>query len=330
MTNAYGSDTLTRTDYITVDADPGPPPVADFVGDPVSGIVPLTVDFSDLSTESPTTWDWDFGDGGSSTAQHPSHTYTAAGVYTVSLTVTNAGGSDTLTRTDYITVDPDPGTPPVADFVGVPTSGTVPLPVSFTDLSLNDPTSWSWDFGDGGTSSAQHPDYTYTTAGVYTVSLTVSNAAGSDTLTLPGYITVNDGGGAIFSDGFESGSFATGGWIVANKKARVHTKAAYTGLYGAMLRRTTAIEVAVDTTGRTGVTLSYARRAIRASGGALVVEWFDGASWHLVEATGNTGWGTTTVSLGVLADDNPDLRIRFTVNAGRGQVHVDDVLVDAD
>jgi len=75
--------------------------------------------------------------------------------------------------------------PPVADFSGNPTSGSKPLTVSFTDLSTNNPTSWSWTFGDGGTSPVQHPSHTYNDAASYTVSLTASNAAGSDTETKP-------------------------------------------------------------------------------------------------------------------------------------------------
>ncbi len=81
-----------------------PAPVADFTGNPTSGAAPLTVDFTDASTNSPTSWSWDFGDDGNSTAQNPSHEYTSAGDYTVSLTATNAGGSDTETKTDYISV----------------------------------------------------------------------------------------------------------------------------------------------------------------------------------------------------------------------------------
>ena len=76
---------------------------------PVSGEYPLAVQFTDTSAGDPTSWSWTFGDGGSSTAQNPAHTYTAAGSYTVSLTATNAQGSDTVTRTGYITVT-EPGT----------------------------------------------------------------------------------------------------------------------------------------------------------------------------------------------------------------------------
>lgn len=85
-----------------------PPPVAQFSGAPLSGTAPLTVSFQDLSSGPPATWSWDFGDGGSSTAQHPSHTYTAAGDFTVTLTVTNASGQDSEVKSQYIHVT-DPG-----------------------------------------------------------------------------------------------------------------------------------------------------------------------------------------------------------------------------
>ncbi len=170
------------------------PPVADFSASPTSGDYPLTVNFTDLSTGSPTSWSWDFGDGvGTSTSQNPSYTYNAAGTYTVSLTATNAYGSDIETKVDYITVTQPPQNPPVADFVGSPTSGDYPLTVNFTDQSTNSPTSWSWDFGDGvGTSTAQNPSYTYNAAGTYTVSLTATNAYGSDSETKLDYITVTE------------------------------------------------------------------------------------------------------------------------------------------
>ncbi|MEX2183071.1 MAG: S8 family serine peptidase [Chloroflexota bacterium] len=83
------------------------------------------------------------------------------------------------------------GTAPIADFSGTPTSGTAPLTVQFTDTSTGVPTSWSWNFGDGGTSTAQHPSRTYQAAGTYTVTLTAANATGSDVETKTGYITVS-------------------------------------------------------------------------------------------------------------------------------------------
>ncbi len=86
-------------------------------------------------------------------------------------------------------------TGPVAGFGATPTSGLAPLAVQFSDASTGTPTGWSWSFGDGNTSTAQNPGHTYTAAGTYSVTLTVSNADGSDTLTRNGYITVTNPGG---------------------------------------------------------------------------------------------------------------------------------------
>jgi len=83
-------------------------PVAEFSGNPTQGPPTLTVYFTDLSTGSPTSWDWSFGDSGSSQAQHPSHDYTAENLYTVSLTVENPQGQDTETKVDYIDVSTGP------------------------------------------------------------------------------------------------------------------------------------------------------------------------------------------------------------------------------
>jgi len=91
------------------EAASGPvPPVANFSGNPTQGPPPLTVYFTDLSSGSPTSWSWDFGDTGSSGAQHPSHEYTAENLYTVSLTAYNAQGQDTETKVDYIDVSTGP------------------------------------------------------------------------------------------------------------------------------------------------------------------------------------------------------------------------------
>jgi bacillopeptidase F len=82
--------------------------------------------------------------------------------------------------------------PPVANFVGAPTTGFAPLAVQFTDQSSGNPTSWLWDFGDGTpTSSLQNPSYTYSSPDTFTVSLTASNASGSDVETKINYIIAN-------------------------------------------------------------------------------------------------------------------------------------------
>jgi len=94
------------------------------------------------------------------------------------------------------------GTAPVGNFTADITSGEAPLTVNFTDQSTNNPTSWQWDFGDGGSSAEQNPSHTYSTDGTYTVSLTVSNEYGSDTKTNTGYIYVGSGGGGPDPDGY--------------------------------------------------------------------------------------------------------------------------------
>ncbi|OPZ45102.1 MAG: PKD domain protein [Euryarchaeota archaeon ADurb.BinA087] len=188
-TNDGGSDTEIKANYITVIV---PPPVANFTANTTSGTMPLKVQFTDLSTGSPTSWSWDFQNDGStdSTVQNPVFTYPAAGTYTVNLTATNAGGSDEEIKNNYITVNIPP---PVANFTANTTSGTMPLTVQFTDLSTGSPTSWSWDFqNDGSTdSTVQNPVFTYPAAGTYTVNLTATNAGGSDEEIKNNYITVN-------------------------------------------------------------------------------------------------------------------------------------------
>ncbi len=169
------------------------PPIVDFTASATNVFTGTSINFTDLTANSPTTWSWDFGDGvGTSTLQNPSYTYTTAGTYTVTLTCTNAEGSDTETKVAYIVVS-DP-VAPTADFVADITSASVGQTITFTDLTTGVPTSWSWNFGDANTSTAQNPTHSYAAPGVYTVTLTATNAYGNDTETKTSYITVNAGG----------------------------------------------------------------------------------------------------------------------------------------
>jgi parallel beta-helix repeat protein len=155
-------------------------PVASFTSSTTSGNTPLSVAFTDTSTGTPTSWSWDFGDGTTSPDQNPTHTYSTAGNYAVSLKVTNNAGSNTTTKTDYVIVlTPAPAEIPVADFSSNITSGNKPLTVAFTDTSTKSPTAWNWSFGDGTSSIEQNPTHTYFAAGTYTVNLTVSNGNGT-------------------------------------------------------------------------------------------------------------------------------------------------------
>jgi len=179
-----GPNTLTQNNLIVVD-----PPVtrADFDAVPSSGEAPLNVVFTDQSTGGPTTWSWDFGDGSSATTRNVSHSYSAPGLYTVSLTATGPRGTDTRTKTDLIDVG-DPVTRAV--FAGQPLSGNAPHTVNFIDQSLGSPTSWIWSFGDGGTSTDQNPSHTYTTQGTYSVTLVATGPRGTDTATITDMVAV--------------------------------------------------------------------------------------------------------------------------------------------
>lgn len=170
-------------------------PVADFSADIVQGPVPLTVQFTDTSLNSPTSWVWDLnGDGRiDSQTRNPRYTYQEPGTYTVTLTVANSVGKDTETIKGFITVEKGVQGP-VADFSARPTRGTAPLTVSFTDLSRKDPLSFAWDFNNDGIidSQEQNPHFTYTDPGTYSVQLTVRAKNGADTELKSGYIVVDE------------------------------------------------------------------------------------------------------------------------------------------
>jgi PKD repeat protein len=177
-------------------ATPTPhPPVADFTAQPWAGTSPLTVQFLDTSTgtPSPNAWCWNFGDGQAwphcdSTAQNPSHGYTCASgtcVFTVSLTASNGGVSPVVTHTVSVgSPTPVPGT----CFTPATLSGSGTLTVNFSSTcTTNSPTAWCWNFGDGQAwphcdAITQNPSHTYTVLGSYTVTLMATNTGGSYTI----------------------------------------------------------------------------------------------------------------------------------------------------
>jgi PKD repeat protein len=169
--NTYGFNVSTVADHIQV----LPAPVASFAYTPEEGNAPLAVTFTDTSSGNVTAWLWDFGDGNTSTEQNPEHLYASAGTYTATLNASNAYGFNVSTAADVIHVL----SAPVARFTFTPDEGNAPLNVTFAEASSGNVTAWSWDFGDGQTSTEQNPEHTYTAAGIYTVALNVSNAYGS-------------------------------------------------------------------------------------------------------------------------------------------------------
>ena len=170
-------------------------PIAEFNSNTTSGASPLTVNFFDQSTNNPTTWNWSFPGGtpSTSTEQNPTVVYNNTGTYSVTLNVTNAAGNNTKTKTGYINVSNEL-IAPVAEFSSNVQTGQTPLNVQFNDLSTNSPTAWNWSFEGGtpATSAQQNPAVVYNTPGTYAVTLIASNAAGNDTQTKQGFITVND------------------------------------------------------------------------------------------------------------------------------------------
>lgn len=134
-------------------------------------------------------WTFDGGSQATSTATNPTVTYSTHGTYDATLTIVNTNGCSSST-TEQITVYE--AVPPVADFSASETQITAGNSVTFTDLSENIPTSWSWTFEGGtpATSTEQNPTVTYSEPGEYTVTLVASNAFGSDTETKTAYISV--------------------------------------------------------------------------------------------------------------------------------------------
>ena len=116
---------------------------ADFTASPESGEAPLTVQFTDTSTGSPTERRWNFGDGSKLTEQNPIHTYEQAGSYTVTLTVRNSNGQDSKNVQINVIAAPETIT---ADFTASPLSGEAPLTVQFTDTSTGSPTELEMEF----------------------------------------------------------------------------------------------------------------------------------------------------------------------------------------
>jgi len=170
------------TSTITV-IQPVAPPIAAFAADPVSGVVPLTIQLTNQSTGDSLSFVWDFGDSSpTSTEANPVHTYNNAGNYNIKLTASNTSGqSESLMA---ITVSAAP-VAPVASFVADTTSGTAPLSVNFSSTSSGDISAYAWSFTDSagtllGSSTDANTSFTFANEGSYTATLTVSGPGGDN------------------------------------------------------------------------------------------------------------------------------------------------------
>jgi len=203
--NASGADSVVKTDYIEVFANP----TVDFTASTTSGCYPLPVQFTDRSNPGSGTissWLWGFGNGNTSTEQNPVQTYTSARSFSVTLQVRNSSGCiATITKPNLI----DISSGVIAQFTNDnPATCTTPFTINFMNQSIGTGVlNYQWDFGDGGTSGQMSPSYTYTNNGSFTVKLIVTNGTGcSDTLIRPNAVAA----GSVNADFQDPGQVCQG------------------------------------------------------------------------------------------------------------------------
>jgi PKD repeat protein len=200
-------DTAVKTIYI----DSVLKPVADFSASTYTPYFNQDVSFIDQSVYYPSTYTWSispsyyhFKNGTKATDQDIVLSFDSVMTYDVKLVVENYKGKDSVIRQimvkDYSV--------PVAEFSATPTSVKAGQLVSFLDLSANDPSQWKWAFGNGDSSDQQHPIHAYPNVGNYSVSLTASNPAGSNTTTKTSYINVTNEYELCNSDAPTTGLFS--------------------------------------------------------------------------------------------------------------------------
>ena len=191
VSNATETDSIVKIRYIDVALKP----TVKFTASATSGCFPLPVQFTDQSigvSDSVVSWQWDFGDGYSSTKKNPLHIYRTSGNFNATLRVFNAMGCmNTLSKPQYIKINSGVK----ANFTNtLPTTCTTPATISFQNTSIGVGTlTYKWLFGDGSSSALANPTHLYTTPGNFTVKLIVVNAAGCrDTLTKTDAFTVGN------------------------------------------------------------------------------------------------------------------------------------------
>ena len=178
---------LTSQDSVSITIIDVSAPVASISATPITGKVPLAVQFSDQSRGKITDWLWTFGDGYQSHGHHPLHTYYQAGTYQVQLTVKGPYGENQLNKSQTITVLPDSLS---ANFSVEPENGFAPLQVQFTPQLQGEISTIAWRIGDIVQSGVFEPMYLFNVPGMYTVTLLVSGNGESLTVTKPSCVEV--------------------------------------------------------------------------------------------------------------------------------------------
>jgi PKD repeat protein len=177
VTSASGSSSASKTVVVSG------PLNAQFTWTPANPTTTDTLQFTDASGGGPTSWQWAFGDGSTSTQQNPAKKYATPGTYTVTLTISRNGATASTSKTIGVSGS-TPGTSAVAAAFDVSSMVATPgQSLSFTDRSAGTPTQWSWSFGDGSTSSSRNPVHAFAAPGTYNVTLTASKAGSSSSFT---------------------------------------------------------------------------------------------------------------------------------------------------
>lgn len=170
----------------TLTVTPPPPPEVDFTGTPTKGIIPFNVSFQYLPDNTPTSFNWTFGDGSpNATIRNPTHTYLTPGTYDVTLTVTGDDGSVTKQKTGYIEAKQV-----ALWFMGNQTAGPAPLAVEFTGISSAPYSNWQYYFGDGSSGAGPDTTHVYTTPGTYTVKASADISGAKNSAIRYNYIRV--------------------------------------------------------------------------------------------------------------------------------------------
>ncbi len=237
---------------VTVNANKVPVAVASNSA-PLTGPAPLAVAFSSAGSNDPdgtiASYNWSFGDGYGSSGVNPSHSYTANGTYTATLTVTDNLGAASAPTSVIITVA-NPNAAPTAVASANITTGVAPLAVTFSSTGSKDIdgtiASYSWNFGDGTSSTLASPAHSYTTAGTYTATLVVTDNKGAPSA--PASVTiiakpapsVNISALTIIKTKGSTGTYATATATVRDQTGALKSSATVYGTWSGLVISTTS------------------------------------------------------------------------------------------
>lgn len=351
---AFGSSEV--TEFCVPDG--GTPPVnvaptADANG-PYAAEENVSISFSSAgsidSDGSIVSYSWNFGDGGTSSSANPTHAYSVAGTYTATLTVTDDDGA-TGTDQATVTITAAPvNTPPTANANG-PYSGYEGVAINFSSAGSSDAdgiiTNYSWNFGDGGTSTSANPSHTYTTAGTYTVTLTVMDddgATDSDQASVT--VEVIQGGGTVTleSTDFESG---WGIWIDGGRDCAMYTSTArsYSGANSVNIQdnsgtgSSTYTNEDFDVTGYTSINIEfYFYSYSMETNEDFWVQYYDGSTWRTVASyaqgvdfNNNTFYvaNVTISSSNYNFPSNAEFRFMCDASGNADDIYLDDITIVA-